>query len=126
MPLTEQEKREFAERFKAELAAKYPTATPEPPPVPAPDPEAEREAELEKLRLAVQDEFYRANNFVRHIDSKGQERWFSPEEYEERRKRRRKKKETNNAPNRPMSLRRVAVVAVGLALAVIVGWMMRP
>ena len=126
MALTDEEKREFAERFRAEMAEKYPKVTPEPPPTPPPDPDAEREAEIERLRLELLDEFHRANNFIRHVDSKGQERWFSPEEYEERRKHRRKKKADNNTPNRPMSLWRVAVLTFGLALAVIVGWMMRP
>lgn len=126
MALTDEEKREIAERFRAEMAAKYPKASPEEPAPTVLDPEAEREAEIERLRLELLDEFHRANNFVRHVDSKGQEHWFSPEEYEERSKRRRKKR-ANNDPQRPSAfLRRGMLVAVGLVLAVIIGWMMSP
>jgi hypothetical protein len=127
--LTEDEKREFAEKFKADLAEKYrqralESALPkrERAMASTADPEAERDAEFAKLRLELLDEFHKANHFVRHIDSRGHERWLSADEYERMQNRRRRKKRAIYEPIWGGSMKRTALLGIGLVLAAVLGW----
>lgn len=129
MGLSDDEKDDFADKFRNEIAEKYRrraelAAQPkkDKPFASTTDPDAEREAELAKLRLEVMDAYHKDNDFVRYVDSRGQERWLSPEEYERMRHRRRRKKRPIYEPIWGNSFRRGLFMAFALVLAVVLGW----
>lgn len=124
--LTDEEKQKHSAAILAELAERHAAQAEAPTskPVAKHTADAEREAEIARLRLELQAQFHQDNGYVRYVDSRGTERWLSPEEAERRSKRRKGKRRpvfeaqwTSRARNVGIALAIVALaVALGLAL----------
>lgn len=119
MTLSDEEKRQLSDQFKAEIADRYRArdALRAHQAEESDAEEAAREAEIAALRLSIQQEYYAANGFVRHVDSYGTERWVSPEEAERLRHRRRRRKRPVYAKVWGGSARRTMMLVTAMALA---------
>lgn len=129
MPLTEDEKQKIADQIRSEVTEKYrkraddlASGKKQRPMASTVDSEAERDAEVARLRLEVMDQFHKDHNFVRYVDSRGQERWLSPEEYDHMRNRRRRRRRPIYEPIWGNWFRRAMFMAGALVVAVLLGW----
>lgn len=120
--LSDEERAQIAEQFKSEIEAKYKRRA-EIAASKNTESEADREAELAVLRAQVLEKFHEEHGYQKYVDSRGNSRWVSPEEYERLRTRRRRKKANTFRPVWAGTGRRgvffVAVMLVAIVLGIV-------
>lgn len=84
--------------------------------------EEERRIELYELREEVRRRFYKENGYKRYIDSTGREVWLTPEEYKARSKRRRRRKAASIEHALPSKYRTIALYGGLALLAMVLGF----
>lgn len=121
MALSDDEKKRWEEQFRKEVLEEHHRRSELMRAREDEDVELAKQAELLHMRMQVREQFWKDQGYVRYTDSRGQESWVTPEEYELRMERRRARGRPWQEMFYSEEVRNVLIGVVVLGVAVALG-----